>query len=281
MTMPLPLELAEVFKGAQVRAHRDVSLRLLQQTMAKLAAAGAGRAAISGRQQAQLDEEQAETAPVRFSEQGTGRPLSEPLRPSQPSSRDGLPTYTNLHEMDEVEKQAFIFGLARRGAAALARRGGRLGRIGSYLQRPIRSPLTAAAGKGSATVGVRSPLGQAPIVTNKPIPKPSKANLMPEDDVAAAIAKKKGGGPGRSPGTRTPPPKGKRVQRQAPEGPTPEPRGGYFRKPVKGLVAAGLIGGGLYAAGKGGSKAVDTLQQATAQPMRPNISGWRQYPYGF
>jgi hypothetical protein len=281
MTTYLSLGPAEVFKGAQIRAHRDVSVRLLQETMAKLAAAGAqqsGLAARFGARTAQLAEQQVQDAPTRLSEPGSDRPLSGRLRPSQPLDHDHQPTYTNLHEMDEVEKQAFIFRLARRGAAALARRGGRAGRVGSFLQKPLRSPVTATAGKGSASVGVRSPLGKAPIVTNKTIPKPG---VLPEDDVAAAIAKK-GGGPGRAPGTRAPKKsQGKAVKRKAPEGPTPEPRGGYLRKPIKGLAAAGLISGGLYAASKGGSRAVNELQQATARPMPANVSGHSQYGWGF
>lgn len=283
-TYDLSLGPAEVFKGAQIRAHRDVSVRLLQETMAKLAAAGAmqsGLAARFGAHAAQLDEQRIQDAPTRLSEPSSERALSGRLRPSQPLDHDHQPTYTNLHEMGDLEKQAFVFGLARRGAAALARRGGKLGRVGSYLQKPFRSPVTATAGKGSASVGVRSPLGKAPVVTNKTIPK---AGVLPEDEVAAAIAKK-GGSPARVPGTRAKkaPTKaqGKTVKRQAPAGPTPEPRGGYLRKPVKGLVAAGLIGGGLLAAGKGGSRAVNELQQATARPMAANLTGQSQFGWGF
>ncbi len=157
-----------------------------------------------------------------------------------------------------MDKEAFIgnlLGWGRRGAAALARKGGRLGRVGSFLQRPLQSPISIArSAPGSITARVRSPLGKAPIVTNKAIPKPSGAGPYR----SAAKASK----------TR------KDLVKETMKGP------GLVKSTLRSVALPAALAGGGYLAYKAGKGLINMAERAAHNPPPYNY-GLRQYQYGY
>jgi hypothetical protein len=164
-----------------------------------------------------------------------------------------------LEGMTELEKQAFlgrILAAGRRGAAALAARGGRTGRVGRFLQRDVRSPIQVArTSKGSASVSARSPL--APAKTPPPIP----ADAGPYRTAAKPSAAKKTKAKSKSLGT--------------PEAPVGQPKS-LTRSLLPGALMLGA-GYGLY---KGIPAAVNWASHAASRPMAYNF-GHQQYLYGY
>jgi hypothetical protein len=276
------LDEREVIKAAVAKAHRDSSVRAVTSTMRKLAA-GEEAAVMEGSLAEQygpdvalqeLREQSDRTVGSVLPPEGEDGALKRPVAPDKGLGREDVPAglqraYEGLHE--EQEKEAFLrplLALGRRGAAALARRGGRLGRVGSFLQRPIQSPLqVAGAGPGAVVGRVRSPLGQAPIVTSSPIPRPG-----------AAAGRTKG--PFREPGevkSWTRPAKRRTKGQPSQEPPT---RGVKPKGLIRSLLPGALLAGGAYAAYKGVPAALRGITAASHHPMAYNF-GYKQYQYGY
>jgi hypothetical protein len=274
------VDVEEVVKAAVAKAHRDTSVFHLSRAMRKLAE-GEAAAAMEGSLAEQygpdtalqeLQEQSGRSVPSVLPPEGEDGALKRHVMPVQALGREGVPqglqrAYENLHE--EKEKEAFIrplLALGRRGAAALARAPGRMGRVGSFLQRPIQSPLQLArSGPGALTARVRSPLGKAPIVTSGPVPRPAGAPGGP-------------GGPFRAPAK---PPAGRGPTRRS-KG-TTKPTGGPKTKPkglIRTLLPGALLAGGAYAAYKGVPAALRAVTEAQRYPM-PYSFGYKQYQYGY
>lgn len=268
-----PLSVQEVIKAAQAKAHRDASVQRLREAVSSLVKQAEGelgaslRSTLGSRHGPELAAQAAEEVSDTEIHHGTSPGAPGHLVPAD----KGLGTHWAPNEADRAsiglhedqEKQAFVRQLlatGRRGAASLAARGGRAGRVGRFLQRDVRNPIQVArTGKSSASVGVRSPM--APSKTPPPIP--------------ADAAK---GGPYRSPG-KVAPPREKVVDMtrhaKAVGGPGFKPRGLTSTLAGPALAIGGLAG--LY---YGVPKAVNWATRAGASPMAYNF-GHQQYMYGF
>jgi hypothetical protein len=167
--------------------------------------------------------------------------------------------HLNMHE-NGMEKEAYlgmlqagirgamgvgrgVLGAGRAGAAALARTGGRPGKVGRFLQQDIRSPIQKVT---PGTFKVRSPLGGTPIPK-----KPGR------------------GGPYREPA----------VPKQTPtQKPSQSPK--KTVKP-KGIIRSVLPGAALLAGGYGLYKGIPAVTgELTRQSQRPMPYGfgYQQYP---
>lgn len=224
----LPLELEQVESAGRDRAQSDVSLELVKQAMSRMA-------------QAEYVQGMSKLAAAE-------------------AAWEGLVS-SGLLGAESMDKEAFIRGLlslGRRGAARMAASGGRVGRVGRFLQREVRSPLQISrSGRGAVTARVRSPLGPTP-------------------GGAAAATR---GGPYRSPGRVSGPAPASRdlVKETMQEG---AKSGGLVRGVLKrvALPAAVLGAGyGIYRGGKG------LIGMAERQMHMPPAYGYgvRQYQYGF
>lgn len=169
----------------------------------------------------------------------------------------------------EQEKEAFIRPLlaaGRRGAAALAARGGRTGRVGKFLQRDVRSPVQVArSGRTGATVTARSPLAPAKAASPPPVPKDA-------------------GGPYRTPGKVTTPvaAPAEKVQDMTRHAKLvkDKPKGVKPKSLTRSLLPGALMIGGAYGLYKGVPAATNFMQQASRAPMAYNF-GQQQYQYGY
>jgi len=269
---PVSLSIREVVKAAQAKAHRDTSVQILQGAISSLVKQAEGETGAALRStlashDPELALEQAQDVADTQEEPGTtpGAPGSL-VPPDKGLGTSWAPVEADrasigLHE--DQEKQAFIrhiLGAGRRGAAALAARGGKAGRVGRFLQRDVRSPVQVArTGKSSASVSARSPL--APAKTPPPIPA----------DAAKA-------GPYRSPG-KVAPAKEKVVDMtrhaktvgQAPVKP---------KSLTRTLLPGALMLGAGYGLMKGVPAAINWADRAGSSPMAYNF-GHQQYQYGF
>ena len=207
----LPLDLERAKMAARKQAQDDVSLQMLKQAAARMARA---------RQEHQLG---------------------------------GLAT-SGLLGAENLDKEAFIaplLSLGTRGAAALASKGGAMGRVGQFLQRKVRSPIQVARSGGGVAARVRSPLA--------PVPKPQAAPR---------------GGAYRTPGraaTRD------LVAETAQEGAR---KPGLVRGFLRSVAAPAALLGGGWLAYKG---AQGLGQIATQRVQMPPAYGYgsRQYQYGY
>lgn len=170
----------------------------------------------------------------------------------------------------EKEKKAFLRPLlaaGRRGAAALASKGGRTGRVGKFLQRDVRSPVQVArTGPTSAAVSARSPLAPTRAATPPRIPKDA-------------------GGPYRAPGKVAPPPvsKAQDIPDMTRHAKPIKSKGKKEVKPrslTRALLPGALMAGTAYGLYKGIPAAANFASQASNAPMAYNF-GHQQYQYGY
>jgi hypothetical protein len=249
-----PLTLQEVVKAAQAKAHRDTSVQSLRRAMTKLA------------RQSMTQENPREVLDVPGPPEGAVPPArGRGLSWSPEAAEEAVLAL----QKDTMEKEAFLLSAGRRLAASLAARGGRMGRVGRFLQRDVRSPVQIArSGRGSVNVSVRNP-----------VPKP-KPPPVPKDT----------GGPYRAPGTvASPPATPPMTPQQVPDRFLPDmtrhaklegaskPKGKSLTRAL--LPGAALIGTGalLY---KGLPAAANFAQQASNAPMAYNM-GHQQFMYGY
>lgn len=159
-------------------------------------------------------------------------------------------------EKDAILRVGKLLEWGRRGAAALARKEGRIGQVGSLLQRPLQSPLQAVrTGPAGVHLGLQSPLGKAP-------------------QAVTALSQ----GPYRSAGSRV---AGKLPETaQAAAKFPPKREAGLVRDMLKGVAVPALLAGGGYAAYKGAKGAVGLAREAVENPY-PYSRGLQQYQYGY
>lgn len=161
-----------------------------------------------------------------------------------------------LMEKDAVLGVGKLLEWGRRGAAALARKKGRLGQVGSVLQSPIQSPLQAVrTGPLGVHLGLQSPLGKAP-------------------QAVSALSQ----GPYRSAGAQVAGKVSKATERAAKFPAKKET--GLVRDMLKGVAVPALLAGGGYAAYKGAKGAVGLAREAVENPY-PYSRGLQQYQYGY
>jgi len=182
-----------------------------------------------------------------------------------------------LERSQGLDKEAFVRRLlaAGRGAASrLAAKGGRTGRVGRFLQRPVRSPVSVGkSGPGAATARVRSPLGAGP---KAPAGKPAPS-----------------GAPYRAPAAGAPVPKAtkdatrgksqvaaRRAQQQTAQEAEITKRVGKRKGLVQTLLPGALLGGVGYGLYKGVPAAVNFASTASNRPMAPGL-GYQSYGWGF
>ena len=283
------ISIEEVVKAAQAKAHRDISLQLLRQTMSTMVKQAEGetgaalRSTLADVSPALAYEDAQEVANTEVEDFGTSPPTDVPsVPPAKGLGTSWAPVRadqasTGLHEdqeklssvlqvlfgsrmsgMDELEKQAYLRRIlaAGRGAAErMAAKGGVRGRIGRLLKREVRSPIQVSrAGSGGVNVRARSPLA------------PASAPTRP-----AA-----GGAPYRSPGRQPPPIPADAVPDMTRHAKTvTKPKG-----LVRSLLPAALMLGAGYGAYKGIPAAVNWASQASSAPMAYNF-GQQQYQYGY
>jgi hypothetical protein len=288
-----PLTIREVIKAAQAKAHRDTSVQIIEKTFAGLAKKAEGelgaalRSTVGSLVRPELGFEEAQrVADTQIEDYGTSPSQeAEPVRPEKGLGNQWAPVSADkmslgLHEdgeklssvlsslfsgelrdLDALEKRAYLGRLLTLGrglAGHMAARGGRVGRVGRFLQRDIRSPIQAArTGPASASVGVRSPL--APSRTPPPIPA----------DAAKAGPYRAAAKPSAEPARRAP----GRVKDKKPKTVKPQSLTGAL------LPGALMLGAG-YGLYKGVPAVADWATRAASSPMAYNL-GHQQYMYGY
>ncbi len=268
-----PLTIREVVKAAQAKAHREASVQVLQQAIAGLVkrasgeTSGALRSTLASFASPELAQQEAQEVADTQETPGTtpGAPgqLAPPAKGLGGQWAPGAADATSMGLHEDQEKRAYlgrILAAGRRGAAALASKGGTTGRVGRFLQRDVRSPVQFGASKRRVSAGVRSPL--APSKTPPPIPKdvgPYKTLAKPSTKPSAT------------------------QERVVEVRPT---KGSLKRPPVKpksltrSLLPGALMLGAGYGLYKGVPAAMNWASRAASSPMAYNF-GHQQYQYGY
>ena len=244
----------EVVKVGQAKAHREASVQILQRAVAGLAkrasgeVSGALRSTLASFAGPELAREQAQevagTQETSGTAPGASGQLASPARGLGTSWAPGAADVVSIGLHEDQEKQAFlrhVLGAGRRGASALAARGGRTGRVGRFLQRDVRHPLTS---------------------------------------VKASPSVPRSGGPYRTPGkvapaAQTPSPTQQVKPRAAKPGAPVKPK-----SLTRSLLPGALMIGAGYGAIKGVPAAINWASRAANSPMAYNF-GHQQYQYGY
>lgn len=282
----IPLQISETIKAAQLQAHRDVARVAVCDAARAMSKLAAGE--LAGELQSTTASASLRSALRAAQEVASDRPHPSALSSESKAEGKLMPAAGRGYEPPvavpealggleaELEKDAFLgrlLALGRRGASALAQKGGVLGRVGRTLERPVRNPLKVQRFPGGgAAVDLRSPLGRAPIRTSAP--------------VATPVAM--GGGPYRAPG-RVLGPAEQAVQdvanqavKQQASSQAAKQVGGAVKPAglIRTVLPGALLGGSVLGLGYATKKGIDFATSAAENPMAYNL-GNKQFQYGY